>query len=136
MSIVVRCDGCGVTKDAVPSSWIADRVPGWVAVSLPGFSPRPRVHACSEACARVVAQKHRLVVLTRAKRYAEDRDPLFSMLPFTRRDGDVVTVEDQSLDGSDCGTTRWSVYGGAILDDGSRDAKAFVVNGWTLSFPA
>ncbi len=140
MSFLIQCDGCGTITPAKPSEYRDhehDSIGLLVRVGKRcddkygrDHRPRKKVHACSEACARKVADRYHLAVLSKPSDGSQFRaHTMFAKI--VRRADEHVSVRIP-LDHCDTFKTRWSTETGECLGNGRYESRS---EGWRMVYP-
>lgn len=143
MSFLIQCDGCGTITPARPSEYRDHEHDSIGFVVRVGrrcddeygrdHRPRKKVHACSEACARKVAERYHLAVLSKPGDGSQFRaHTMFAKV--VRRAERYVSVRTQ-YDRDDTIKSRWSTATGECLGV-ERIEREFQIAEWRMVYPA
>lgn len=143
MSILIQCDGCGAITAARPSDYFDyehDSITFVVRVGRrcddkygQDHRPRKKVHACSESCARKVADRYHLAVLSKPCDEPTSFGDRAMFAKVVKRADDRVSVRTQF---GKCGTikTRWSTATGECIGNDRYD-REFQGERWRMVYP-
>lgn len=134
MSVLLRCDGCGATREPVIMHTGEPSAPEWLTVLVPTDvlgEPyyRHAIHACSRKCAGKIAAGRNDVALTRSTDPEDAGGPIrlrYCLASITRRGTRTITTVAGGLAGAE--PVQYSTRTGRELGRRSE--------GWRLVYPA